>query len=99
MLQTKRGNKAGAKNLRNGKLTTRQLDSIRKILPGDWRKRIAQNNGVITIRQITEVFNQRNSKPDLNEIVWNAVNKRLRAAGRQDLVDLVEERLLFCTCL
>lgn len=80
----------------NFKLTNRQLNQIRKYLPYGFFSALAEKYTDISLRQIKEVMGQRTTNALHNEIVWKAINKKLIAYEREDLVDLVNKRLIFC---
>jgi hypothetical protein len=80
-------------------LTNAELAKIRSFLPQNWRQKIHENNAGISLRQITEVFNQRTKNLDHNKIVWGAINEVLRNAGQEKLVERVDKCISFCSAL
>lgn len=80
-------------------LTKRDLTSIRKFLPKDWRSQIHQKQASVSLRQITEVFNQRSNNPTDNLLVWSVIKEVLTSAEQSELVEKVEKRISFCTKL
>lgn len=84
--QSKRGNPL---------LTKRDLTEIRKTLPLNWRKKIAEKHDGLTLRQITEVFNQRTKNAGHNVQVWTAINEVLSSAKQYSLVKKVERVISF----
>lgn len=80
----------------NFKLTNRQLSEIRKYLPYGFFTVLAEKHDSISLRQIREVFGQRTTNADHNEIVWTAVRKKLTLFQRHDLIKAVNARLSFC---
>lgn len=81
------------------KLTDIQLFEIKKYLPKNFAKKIAETYDGITKRQVIEVFNQRSKNVEWNRIVWNAIQKKLTDNKRQDLVESASKRLSFCESL
>lgn len=84
------------------KISASSHNKIRKLLPKDWRKQIAESGAQITKRQITEVFNQRTTNPDQNRIVWEAIKKVLQNSEnkkREELIEEVNKRLFYCNSL
>lgn len=82
---------------RRGKelLTKDDLTIIRSALPKNWRLLIHQMQDCISLRQITEVFNQRTTDPASNLVVWRSINKLLRKAKQPAVAEKVKKPLSF----
>jgi hypothetical protein len=68
------------------------INSIRNLMPYDWRKQIAGATG-LTERQISEVFYLRTSNPDHNFLVWAIIRRKLKALHMDDLATKVNTRI------
>lgn len=68
-------------------------------MPRNWRLKIAEKHEGLALRQITDVFNLRTRNPKDNQAVWGTINEVLKAAGQEELVQKVENRLAFCVAL
>jgi len=80
----------------NNKLTSQQLADIKSLLPYGFFQAIADKRKGITYRQIIEVFAQRSTNAKQNKTVWEAINKKLIAYDRPDLIEAVNARVSFC---
>lgn len=81
------------------KLTVEQLADIKRYLPRHFAKKTAEKYAGVTKRQVVEVFNQRSPNPVWNQIVWDAIKKKLAENERKDLIEAIDKRLLFCNSL
>lgn len=67
-----------------------EIRTIRNLLPSNYRQIIAEKHTSITLRQITEVINQRTKNPVYNYLVWSTINEFLQNAERTDLAERVQ---------
>lgn len=99
MEHTKRTTKKKARQRGKRLLTKSDLTKIRQNLPKDWRNKIAETRYGLTLRQITEVFNQRTKNSAANVSVWTSINEVLRSAKQYVLVEKVEKVISFYNSL
>lgn len=73
------------------------INSIRNLLPYDWRIQIASATG-LTERQVSEVFYLRTTNPEHNKAVWMVIKRQMKAMHQTDLVDKIKARIA-STCI
>jgi hypothetical protein len=78
------------------KLSAKDIESIRKVLPYDWRLQIIRDHPSITVRQITEAFSLRTQNPQWTDIVFTSVAASLRNQGHTRLARKCLARIRWC---
>lgn len=73
-------------------LSEQDVESIRALLPYDWRKQIGEKTE-LTERQVSEVFYLRTGKAEKNQKVWGAIKTFLVNLGQMELADKVQQRI------
>lgn len=83
----------------SNKLTDQQLGEIRTYLPFKFFTKLAETHGSIDRKLFSAAFYQRTANPEINKVLWGAVNKILQKYQRLDLIEAIEQRLFYCTLL